>query len=148
MTVLEEARPDDLPQLCALLSFLFEQEMEFHPDPLKQESALKLLIGNPQRGRIFVIREDSLLLGMVSVQILVSTALGGDVLLLEDLVIRPDQRNRGYGSALLAAATDFARNSGYHRITLLTDTVNRNAQRFYRRHGFRASGMQPYRLLF
>jgi ribosomal protein S18 acetylase RimI-like enzyme len=147
MTILEEARPDDLPQLCELLGILFEQELEFHPDAQKQETALRLLVGNPQRGRIFVARADGLLLGMVSVQILVSTALGGDVLLLEDLVVRPAHRGCGYGSALLAEVIAFAQHDGYRRITLLTDIVNRHAQRFYRRHGFRASDMQPYRLL-
>lgn len=143
----EEAACADIPQLCELLGLLFELEKEFRPDPAKQTAALSTLLGNPQRGRVFVVRAGAVVAGMVSVQVLVSTACGGDVLLLEDLVVRPTFRNRGIGSALLEHVTRFARQSGYRRITLLTDRVNANAQRFYKRHGFTASDMVPYRLL-
>jgi len=47
---------------------------------------------------------------------------------------------------LLRYATDFARERGCKRITLLTDGDNRGAQRFYGRHGFIASSMVPLRL--
>lgn len=143
----EEATFPDVPQLCELLAILFEQEQEFSPDTAKQEKALRLLVGNPQRGRVFVCRDGATLAGMVTVQTLVSTACGGDVLLMEDLVVRPAYRNNGIGSALLDHAICFARHAGYRRITLLTDIVNTDAQRFYARHGFSLSGMTPFRLL-
>lgn len=146
--IIEEAAFSDIPQLCELLALLFEQEVEFQPDTDKQTSALTLLIGNPQRGRVFVLRDGSAVLGMVSVQTLVSTACGGDVLLLEDLVVRPECRSRGFGSALLDYVVDFAFRGGYQRVTLLTDRINADALRFYARHGFRESGMVPCRLLF
>jgi GNAT superfamily N-acetyltransferase len=146
--IFDEAAFADIPQLCELLALLFEQELEFTPDRDKQKAGLKQLIGNPQRGRIFVIRDADTVAGMVSLQTLVSTAFGGDVLLLEDLVVRPDYRNRGFGSSLLEYAVWFARRGGYHRITLLTDGLNAAAQRFYTRHGFTASTMTPYRRMF
>ena len=104
----EEATFPDVPQLCELLAILFEQEQEFSPDTAKQEKALRLLVGNPQRGRVFVCRDGATLAGMVTVQTLVSTACGGDVLLMEDLVVRPAYRNNGIGSALLDHAVCFA----------------------------------------
>lgn len=146
--IIEEASFCDIPQVCELLAILFAQEQEFQPDGTAQRTALNLLICNPQRGRIFVMRDRATLLGMVSVQIVVSTACGGAVLLLEDLVVRPACRNLGYGSALLHHVIDFARYGGYRRITLLTDSLNTAAQRFYGRHGFTASDMKPYRMLF
>ena len=146
--IVEEASFSDIPQLCGLLALLFEQEVEFRPDPVKQTAALTLLIDNPQRGRIFVLRDGDALLGMVSLQVLVSTACGGDVLLLEDLVVRPDCRNCGFGAFLLEHVIRFAKLSGYRRITLLTDRINADARRFYSRHGFTSSDMVPYRLLF
>lgn len=145
--LIDEASFSDIPQLCDLLSLLFEQEVEFGSDAAKQRAALNLLVGNPQRGRVFVLRHGVIVAGMASVQLLVSTACGGDVLLLEDLVVRPAYRNRGFGSALLDHVVWFARRCGYPRITLLTDRVNEAAQRFYERHGFMASDMVPYRLL-
>ena len=94
-----------------------------------------------------MLRDQETVLGMVSVQIVVSTACGGDVLLLEDLVIRPACRKRGFGSALLDYVIDFARHGGYRRITLLTDSDNADARHFYEHRGFTSSGMLPYRLL-
>jgi GNAT superfamily N-acetyltransferase len=146
MTI-DEATHADIPQLCELLELLFGQEAEFQPDAAKQTAALGSLVGNPQRGRVFVLRHGTAVAGMASVQALVSTACGGDVLILEDLVVRPAYRNRGFGSALLDHIVWFARRGGYHRITLLTDRVNEAAQRLYARHGFSASDMAPYRLL-
>ena len=146
--ILDEASFSDIPQLCELLALLFEQEKEFQPDVHKQSAALKVLVGNPQRGRIFVLRDVNTLAGMVSVQALVSTACGGDVLMLEDLVVRPAYRNCRLGSALLEHVVFFARQSGCHRITLLTDHINADARRFYKRHGFTCSDMVPYRMLF
>lgn len=148
MITLDEATPADIPQLCELLGVLFSLELEFLPDLKKQKKALSLLVKNPDRGRIFVVRNGAQLLGMVSVQILVSTACGGNVLLLEDLVVRPGFHRQGHGSALLEQVIEFARRGGYHRITLLTDSLNSGAQRFYTRHGFKLSPMVPYRLIF
>jgi GNAT superfamily N-acetyltransferase len=146
--IIDEATFPDIPQLCELLAVLFAQEQEFQPDESKQRAALNVLVCNPQRARIFVLRDGTAVLAMVSVQILVSTACGGDVLVLEDLVVRPACRRRGYGTALLDHVVSFARHSGYRRITLLTDAVNTEARRFYGHHGFFASDMRPYRMLF
>ena len=70
------------------------------------------------------------------------------MLLFEDLVVRPDCRNCGFGSFLLDHVIRFARHGGYHRITLRTDRINADAQRFYSRHGFTVSDMVPHRLPF
>ena len=70
--ILDEASFSDIPALCELLALLFEQELEFQPDIHKQTAALKVLVGNPQRGRVFVLRDGDTLAGMVSVQALVT----------------------------------------------------------------------------
>lgn len=140
------ARPRDLPQLVALLGVLFAQEAEFAPDPEKQRRALRVLLGDPSRGRIYVARRGARVLGMVSVQRAVSTAEGGPAGLLEDLVVRPGSRGAGIGAALLAFALERSRADGLLRLTLLTDRGNRRAQRLYRRAGFKSSPMLPMRL--
>lgn len=144
--IIDEATRHDVPQLCELLALLFAEEREFAPDLAKQSAALGLLLGDPRRGRVFVLRNGAELAGMVSVQAVVSTACGGDALLLEDLVVRPRHRGCGHGSALLEHVVRFARASGYRRISLLTDGCNAGARRLYERHGFEASAMTPYRL--
>jgi len=136
----------DLPQLVELLAVLFAQEADFTPDPVRQERALRMIIATPQLGMIFVAREGDQLLGMVSLLFTVSTAEGGPVCWLEDLVVCAPRRRQGIGARLLGQAVDYARAQGFVRITLLTDRVNAGARRFYARHGFSASAMMAMRL--
>lgn len=145
MMQIEAATPEDIPALCALLSALFAQEAEFTPDAAAQARGLAMIIGDPRVGSVLVARRDGEVVGMVNLLFTVSTALGERVVLLEDMVVAPSVRGAGVGSALLTAAIDFARAQRCPRITLLTDRVNADAQRFYARHGFAASDMLPMR---
>ena len=145
MMQIEAATPEDIPALCALLSALFAQEAEFTPDAAAQARGLAMIIGDPRVGCVLVARRDGEVVGMVNLLFTVSTALGERVVLLEDMVVAPSVRGAGVGSALLTAAIDFARAQRCPRITLLTDRVNADAQRFYARHGFTASDMLPMR---
>jgi GNAT superfamily N-acetyltransferase len=129
-----------------MLGILFAQEAEFRPDPERQAAGLRAVLGHPDVGQVLVLRDGPTAVGMVSLLFLPSTALGGRVALLEDMVVRPDARGGGAGSRLLQAAIAFARSVGCLRITLLTDADNMAAQRFYGRHGFGRSGMIPMRL--
>lgn len=137
----------DLPHLCELLGILFSQEIEFLPDAARQERGLREIIRSSDRGQILVLRDGPCVIGMVNLLFTISTALGGRVALLEDMVVRPDRRSQGGGSQLLQAAIAFARLAGCLRITLLTDRTNEAAQKFYRRHGFLLSEMVPMRLI-
>jgi GNAT superfamily N-acetyltransferase len=143
---LSHATLADIPSLCDLLEILFSQEVEFEPDRDAQSRGLAAIIGNPDVGHVLVARCGAEILAMVGLLYTVSTALGAKVALLEDLVVRPQDRAGGIGSGLLRYATDFARERGCKRITLLTDGDNRGAQRFYGRHGFIPSSMVPLRL--
>lgn len=141
----------DIPQLCELLAILFTQEADFQPDAGKQATALRQIIEHPELGRILVLRGPVLrnhgeILGMVSLLFTVSTACGGKVALLEDMVMHPAHRNGGLGGRLLQAAKDLARRENCLRVTLLTDRSNAAAIRFYRRSGFEESAMIPLRL--
>jgi len=138
---------DDVPQLCELLELLFSQEAEFQADHAVQSVGLRQIIEQPERGQILVARDGSLLVGMVNLLFTVSTALGGRVAILEDMIVRPDGRGSGAGSLLLQAVINAAQAAGCRRITLLTDRTNVAAQRFYQRHGFILSDMVPLRLM-
>lgn len=136
----------DIPDLVELLCCLFEQEAEFQPDRVAQARGLAGIIEDPRVGTILVAREHGKAVGMVNLLYTLSTALGEPVVLLEDMVVLPEQRNSGLGSQLLSAAIAHARQQGCKRITLLTDQDNESAQRFYGRHGFVPSTMVPLRL--
>ena len=137
----------DIPALSGLLDLLFAQEAEFRPDRVAQARGLAAIVNDPAVGAILVARDGEALLGMVNLLWTISTALGARVALLEDMVVAPAARDRGTGGRLLDAAAAHARAQGCRRITLLTDGGNTRAQAFYRRHGFVASGMLPFRRL-
>jgi GNAT superfamily N-acetyltransferase len=141
---IEPATLDDLPELTELLRDLFQQEADFQPDREKQMRGLRLILEQPARGRIFVLRNERMIIGMINLLITISTAEGGFVLVLEDLVVHRDHRGSGYGSRLLQHAIGFAREKKFLRITLLTDNAE-ETPRFYLKHGFVESEMKPMR---
>jgi ribosomal protein S18 acetylase RimI-like enzyme len=146
MIAFEPAREADLPQLVELLALLFDQEAEFQPDAAKQSAALKMILSDPVRGRIYVAREGRRAVAMASLLFTVSTVEGGKAAWLEDLVVHPDHRRQGTGEKMLAYVVSQARAEGVLRITLLTDMQNERAQALYRRAGFVGSPMRPMRL--
>lgn len=52
------------------------------------------------------------------------------------LAVRPEFRNRGVGSTLLAAGLDWLREAGAKEVTLCTQRDNMQSRRLYRRFGF------------
>jgi GNAT superfamily N-acetyltransferase len=141
---IEPATLDDLPELTELLRDLFLQEADFQPDYEKQMRGLRLILEQPARGRIFVLRNERMIIGMINLLITISTAEGGFVLVLEDLVVHREHRGSGYGSRLMQHAIGFAREKKFLRITLLTDNPE-ESRRFYLKHGFVESVMKPMR---
>lgn len=136
----------EMPALVELLDVLFSQEEEFQPDHAAQQRGLAAIMADPAVGHVLVARQAERVVAMVGLLYTISTALGARVALLEDMVVHPSVRGQGIGSGLLQYAADFARQQGCRRITLLTDASNQQAQRFYRRLGFTASTMVPFRL--
>ena len=140
------ATREELPQLVALLGMLFSEEAEFAPDDARQARALTKILADESVGRIYVAREEGRVAAMASLLYSVSTAEGGLVASFEDLVVLPERRGRGVGSALVRFVVSEARRQGVLRLTLLTDSHNKRAQELYAKAGFRASGMLPMRL--
>jgi GNAT superfamily N-acetyltransferase len=146
MPTLGSAARSDIPRLVELLGELFSHEREFSPDPDKQREALEAILADRSRGRIFVAREGSELVGMASLLYTVSTAEGGKAALFEDLIVDPKHRRKGIGSKLVHYVIQQARAEGVLRMTLLTDLENDTALGLYRKLGFVDSPMQPMRL--
>ena len=145
--VIEPAIAEDLDELSSLLGELFAEESDFRPDKEKQLRGLRLIFEQPNRGRVFVLRRDHCIIGMINLLFTISTAEGGFVILLEDLVVHKEYRGQGYGSMLLEYAINFAKQKNFRRITLLTDRPELRSQNFFRKHGFYESPMLPMRLL-
>jgi GNAT superfamily N-acetyltransferase len=144
--IIEPATEADLDELSEMLGELFTQESDFRPDKEKQLRGLRLIFEQPSRGRVFVLRREGAIVGMINLLFTISTAEGGFVIVLEDLVVHKQYQGKGYGSKLLQHAIDFAKQKNFLRVTLLTDRPENLAQEFFRRHGFVESSMIPMRL--
>jgi ribosomal protein S18 acetylase RimI-like enzyme len=145
---IEPATLDDLPELTELLFELFSQEGDFIPNREKEMRGLRLLLEQPSRGRVFVLRSPIKIVGMINLLITISTAEGGFVLVLEDLIVDKEYRRQGFGTQLLNYAIEFAKKKKFLRITLLTDKPNQELKRFFAKNGFVESNMIPMRMYF
>jgi|TARA_B100001964_G_scaffold139994_1_gene154305 ribosomal protein S18 acetylase RimI-like enzyme len=144
---IEIATTSDIPSLCTLLDYLFSQEVEFKPDHKIQSRGLEKILNNNNIGNIFVAKKNGSIVGMVILLYTVSTGLGEQVVILEDMVVSPDERGLGIGSMLLDHAVKYVTEKGCKRITLLTDDKNIRAQKFYKQHKFHRSSMIPFRMI-
>lgn len=141
----QAATIEDLPALAELVMELFTVSGDFAPDRVVQERGLQLILEQPNRGRIFVLRNNHRIIGMVNLLFTISTARGGFVVLMEDVIVHPDHRGQGYGAMLVEHVVEFARQKGFKRITLLTDKISAESQKFFLKHGFEYSNMIPMR---
>ena len=60
----------------------------------------------------------------------------GAVALLDELYVVPELRGQGLGSALITALLERARARGWGLVEVNVDEFDRDARRFYERHGF------------
>jgi len=148
METLGVATLADLPRLVELVCALLAREAESQPDPAKAERGLRMILQTPAVGTIYVARIGEEVIGMVSLLSTISTAEGGPVCWLEDMIVRREYRGAGVGSRLFRFALDDAAARGVTRVTLLTDGDNESAQRLYSRCGFRPSRMLAMRRHF
>lgn len=136
---------EDLPALTGLVVELFEYSGDFTPNHEVQERGLALILEQPNRGRIFVVKNETRIIGMVNLLFTISTAMGGFVIQMEDVIVHPAHRGQGYGTMLLDHVIEFARQKDFKRITLLTDKISAESQNFFRKNGFEYSSMIPMR---
>jgi GNAT superfamily N-acetyltransferase len=144
-SIIEFATTDDLPAMADLLAELFTLERDFQPDREKQLAGLKLIIDEPAMGRLFVVRVNAIIVGMANALITFSTAEGGRVVLMEDVIIKTEHRGRGLGTRLVKHVLTWATNERMSRVTLLADKGNALALGFYERLGFQPSAMTVLR---
>ena len=139
------AVPSDMDALVRLLGILFSIESDFRPDPVRQRQGVALMLAAPEQRTVLVAEYAGDVVGMVTGQLVVSTAEGGRSLLVEDMVIEAAHRRRGIGRLLLAAVDNWARARGATRLQLLADRENVRALRFYEQMGLRSTQLMCLR---
>ena len=93
----------DLPVLVRLLGELFSLEADFTPDAERQRFGLALMLSDRRHRIVLVAERGGEVIGMVTGQLVVSTAEGGLSALLEDLIVAAGARGGGGGRKLVAA---------------------------------------------
>ena len=121
--VIRLARPEDIETMVKLVSLIFSVEEDFSIDVEKQQRGLEMFFAYPSGRCLLVAEFQGNVIGMCSVQLLVSTAEGGWKALVEDVVVAEHFRGLGIGKRMLSAK----------RMDLLADRCNTNALEFYDR---------------
>jgi ribosomal protein S18 acetylase RimI-like enzyme len=137
---IRNAHHDDLDAMLGLLVELFLIEDDFTIDIEKQICGLELLLES-QNCFVLVAEISGQVIGMISMQGLISTAIGERVGLIEDMIVSNEFRRIGVGRLLLASMIEYAKSFGYGRIALGADRRNKSAIAFYQTFGFEISNM-------
>jgi ribosomal protein S18 acetylase RimI-like enzyme len=135
------ATEDDVAAMLGLLAQLFGIEQDFCIDHQCQAAGLELLLGDTERCCVLVAESDSSVVGMLTGQLVVSTAAGGFSLLVEDLVVDERRRRRGIGRRLIEALDAWGLQKGALRMQLVADETNAAALHFYEKQSWRRGRM-------
>ena len=137
---IRNAHSDDIGVMAGLLLELFLIEDDFTIDVEKQIQGLELLL-ETDNCRVLVAEILGQVIGMITMQSLVSTAMGERVGLIEDMIVSHEFRRIGVGRLLLNTMIENANSLGYGRIALGADRRNESAIAFYQTFGFETSNM-------
>ena len=140
---IQKASSEDLQAMAKLLAVLFAIESDFAIDYQKQYAGIKRLFED-ERSDLLVAKHEGKVVGMLTMQRLISSAEGDNVGQIEDLVVDEEYRKMGIGSRLINQMRALALEYGYKRIQLAADIHNDNALSFYTRRGFRKTHLNVY----
>ncbi len=141
------ANEADTANLVSLLAILFDIEKDFNADFTKQQNGLKLLLKNSTTATIQVARcPAGKVIGMVTAQLVISTAQGTASAWIEDMVIDATYRKHGIGKQLLQNTLVWAKTKGATRAQLLVDTANIEALGYYQHLQWESTQLQARRM--
>jgi len=140
------AQKNDISAMVELLGELFAIEIDFYIDANKQRRGLELLLESNQ-AVVFVVELDKQVIGMCSVQLLISTAQGSKVGLIEDVIISENYQKQGVGKQLLETIEHWAISENLTRLQLLADKTNQQALNFYQKNSWQSTQLIALRFL-
>lgn len=138
-----KATSADIPVLVTLLKSLFCIEKDFTFNKKKHEDGLNLLI-NSKNSQIVIVKFENELIGMITIQKIISTVMGTKVGLIEDFIIKDDYRDLGVGTYLFEYIKDYAKKNSLTRLQLVCDEDNTSAKEFYTNKKFKRSNLNAW----
>lgn len=142
--VIRKAVGKDVPLMVNLLTELFSIESDFTPAPKKQSRGLNLLLAR-SGAMCFVACNGDNVVGMITCQMLISTAEGGTVGLVEDIIVAKEYRRMGVGEKLIKSMERWGSSMEMFRLQLLVDLDNTSAASFYKNSGWNETRMGAWR---
>ena len=144
--VVRPAKPDDVPELLAMIRELAEFERATDEVEATADDLHRALFADHPAVFAHVAEVDGDIAGMAIWFLNFSTWLGSHGLYLEDLFVRPRHRGSGAGRALLQALAALCAERGYRRLEWWVLDWN-PAREFYAAVGAEAlTEWVPYRL--
>ena len=120
---------------------LFHQQLREHrieANAADLQNVIGTILQEPHRGFILVARLTGVgIVGVALASAFLGVEQGGESGWLEELYVRPECRQQGVGSRLLAEILGQARSRGWRALDLEVETDHERAVPIYERHGFR-----------
>lgn len=134
---------EDIDSLIPLLKQLFSIEKDFDFNKKRHEEGLKLLL--KKRDSLVVIAKfEGEVVAMVTMQTIISTAVGAKTGLIEDFIVTDDYRDMGIGTYLFEYLKNYARKHDIKRMQLVCDNDNISAKEFYLKKSFKKSNLSAW----
>jgi len=125
----------DVPSLVGLMQgFYSEAGFPLPADPAAR--AFAMLLSAPTLGAVWLAEQGREAVGHVVLTVAFSMEYGGRRGFIDDLYVRPGDRGRGTGAALLAAAQDGALSLGLRALCVETGLADHPARGLYARAGY------------
>jgi GNAT superfamily N-acetyltransferase len=129
------ARPSDVAVILELIRALATYERAPNDVTATEKGLTEVLFGEKPAAEVLLAFENETAVGFAVFFHNFSTWLGRPGLYLEDLFVRPEDRGKGYGRALLIHLAKIARERGCGRMEWAVLNWNEPAIQFYRKLG-------------
>ena len=132
--IIKEATVEDSEKIGEVFD-LYRQFYKKDPDKIISIEYIKQRLKNKE-STIFFVEDDNVCIGIVQLYVTFDSLELSKKIILYDLFVRSEYRNKGIGAMLMNASKDFAKNNGISGIELSTAISNGTAQRLYESLGY------------
>jgi len=120
--------------------FLVELNISRERTPQQKEVILKNMIRATSPTRLLIaINQNNDTVGMTYFNIGTGYSCGGDYLWMNSIYIKPSEQQKGYGSALINYAENWAKERGFTLFVSSRDVLNKKSEKLFARNGFEQS---------